>query len=374
MGPVIRALRVALVEAPLPRPIVVPFGTIAVRRNLLVRVETEDGGWGIGEVWANFPPWGPGERIEILTRVVRPLLVGQPLDDPVRLYRLVATRMQALANQLGAPGPFQQALAGADIALWDAAARLAGKPLADFLSGRTATKSVPVYATNLPITNPGTIEEMARRGHTRFKFRIRGDDEATVEHLREARAVSGERPVMADATQSYSLDRLRPLAAAFSELGLGWLEEPFPVDDEAAYRAWRDEPVRPPVAMGENTYREDGFARLIADIAPEIVQPDITKTGGFSEGRNIVRRILAAGCQVCLHMYGGPVGLYASAHLAAAIGEVSLLEMDSLPNPLFEMVLQGAPRVDGGRLELPAGAGLGDDLIRPQVFDGAEIR
>ena len=374
-APLISRLRVALVAAPLETPIVAPFGIVTTRHNIIVRIETDDGAWGLGEAWGNFPPWGCRDRVDILTNVVRPLLVGQPLDDPRRLYRMAAQKMRSLANQLGAAGPFQQALSGADIALWDASARRAGLPLADFIKGGTAApRAVDVYATNLPIGRPASIEDMAARGHTRFKFRIPPDDRVVLRGLGEARAIAGARPLMADATQSYSLERLRPLAPALFQLSLDWLEEPFLADDISAYRAWRDEPVRPPVALGENTYRQAGFARLIADIDPDVVQPDITKTAGISEGCEICRSIVAAGKRACLHMYGGPIGLYASAHLAAAIEGMSWLEMDSLPNPLFEMLLREAPSIRDGRLGLPPGTGLGDDLVRDEVFEAAEIR
>ncbi|MBN9077724.1 MAG: mandelate racemase/muconate lactonizing enzyme family protein [Rhizobiales bacterium] len=370
----ITKLRVALVAAPLAAPIVAPFGTVTTRHNILVRVETEDGAWGIGEAWGNFPPWGCSDRVDILVNVIRHLLVGQPLDDPARLYFLLAGKLRALANQLGAVGPFQQALAGADIALWDAAARSAGQPLADFIRGGPSPRRVEVYATNLPIVRPGSIEEMAAKGHTRFKFRVPGDDPVLLERLRDARAAAGERPLMADATQSFRLETLRPLAHPLAELSLGWLEEPFLADDLDSYAAWRDEAVRPPVALGENSYRLQGFRQVLDVVRPDVVQPDITKTGGISEGRDICREILMRGRRACLHMYGGPIGLYASAHLSAAIDGTSWLEMDSMPNPLFEMLLRDEPDVRGGGLALPIGPGLGDDLFREEVFERFEVR
>ena len=371
---VITKLRVALVAAPLATPIVAPFGTVRTRHNILVRVETDDGAWGIGESWGNFPPWGCHDRVDILVNVIRPLLVGQPLDDPSRLYWILAEKLRALANQLGAAGPFQQALAGADIALWDAAARRAGKPLADFIRGRPSQQSVDVYATNLPIMRPAAIEDMAAKGHTRFKFRVPGDDPAIVERLRDARAVAGARPLMADATQSFRLEALRPLARPLADLSLDWLEEPFLADDLEAYAAWRDEPVRPPVALGENSYRLQGFRTILDIVRPDIVQPDITKTAGISEGRDICRAITTAGPRACLHMYGGPIGLYASAHLSAAIDGMSWLEMDSMPNPLFDMLLPEAPVVREGKLLLPPGSGLGDGLVREGVFERFEVQ
>ena len=83
-------LRVILIKAPLAAPIIAPFGTVDVRHNLLVQLHLESGVSGIGEVWANFPPWGCPERVEILRRVVRPALIGETLDDPARLHQKLA--------------------------------------------------------------------------------------------------------------------------------------------------------------------------------------------------------------------------------------------------------------------------------------------
>jgi L-alanine-DL-glutamate epimerase-like enolase superfamily enzyme len=78
-----------------------------------------------------------------------------------------------------------------------------------------------------------------------------------------------------------------------------------------------------------------------------------------------------AGKQVALHMYGGPVGLYASAQLAAALGTVDLVEMDSKPNPLF-VNLDRTPEVVEGRLRLPEGPGLGIALD-PVVLERFDV-
>jgi len=156
-------------------------------------------------------------------------------------------------------------------------------------------------------------------------------------------------------------------------LSLDWLEEPFLADDLDAYARWRDEAVRPPVALGENSYRLGGFRQILSVVRPDVAQPDITKTGGISEGRDICRAIVELGPRACLHMYGGPVGLYASAHLSAALDGMSWLEMDSKSNPLFEMLLENAPQVKEGKLVLPAGAGLGDGLLRAEIFERFEV-
>jgi L-alanine-DL-glutamate epimerase-like enolase superfamily enzyme len=164
---------------------------------------------------------------------------------------------------------------------------------------------------------------------------------------------------MADANQTMTRASFESLLPAMRDAGLGWLEEPFPVDDIGAYRAWpRDGGVA--LAFGENA---QGLAALDEVIAlADVVQPDITKTGGLSEGFEIGRRAIAAGRRLCFHMFGGAVGLYASAHLAAALDGAHWLEMDANPNPLLDLTVAETPVVEKGALLLPTGDGLGITL------------
>ncbi|HRY26186.1 MAG: mandelate racemase/muconate lactonizing enzyme family protein [Geminicoccaceae bacterium] len=363
-------LRVVLIKAPLEAPIIAPFGRVDVRHNLVVRLKLEGGAEGLGEVWANFPPWGCPERVEILRRVARPALVGETLDDPARLHQMLRARMRGLANQMGAIGPFDQALAGVDIALWDAHSRALGRPLRQVLA-EGAADSVAVYATNLPIDRPDMIDAMAAKGHTRFKVKLPADTEMGRRWLPEARAAAGERMLMMDASQGQTPAKLAGIMDALGAAGLAWLEEPFPVDDTEAYREWHGMAGRPPLAMGENSYGESGFEQLLAEIDPDWAQPDITKTAGITRGGRLVAMGKDAGKQVALHMYGGPVGLYASAQLAAALGTVDLVEMDSKPNPLF-VNLDRTPEVVEGRLRLPEGPGLGIALD-PVVLERFDV-
>jgi D-galactarolactone cycloisomerase len=369
-------VRVVLVKAPLEAPIIAPFGRVDVRHNLLVLVRLEDGDdsdriQGIGEVWANFPPWGCPERVEILRRVVRPALLGEVLDDPARLHARLARAMRGLANQMGAIGPFQQALAGADIALWDAHSQALGQTLRAVLAEGAAADRVPVYATNLPIDRPDMIHAMADKGHTRFKVKLPADAASGVLHLPAARAAAGDRPLMMDASQGQTPDSLIAILERLQAARLDWLEEPFPVDDTAAYKKWHGLAGRPPLAMGENSYGEAGFRTLLDEIDPDWAQPDITKTAGITMAGPLIEMSKARGKQVALHMYGGPVGLYASAQLAAARADVDLVEMDAKPNPLFTH-LASPPAVRDGRLLLPDAPGLGIALD-PEILSRFDV-
>ncbi len=361
-APKIVSVRTILVRHALARPMAGPFGQLAARHNLIAIVETDRGSRGLGEVWANFPPWGCGERKDIVDHCLAPLLTGQELDDPRRLHRLMHERTRLLALQWGAPGPVHQAVAGVDIALWDAHARDRGLPLRQVLAaGRPPADRVGVYASGIgPDDTVERIEANRAAGHTRFKIRIPFGVDVARRMLREARAAAGTAPLMADANQALSEDEAEALIPDLATARLEWLEEPFPVDDVEAYaRFAARSPV--PLAWGENARGLDGLQRCI-DSAAQVIQPDITKTLGISDGLVVGQRVVAAGKRLCFHMYGGPIGLIASAQLAAALPHSDWLEMDANPNPLYEHVLEEALQVRDGNLLLSDAPGLGVTL------------
>lgn len=360
--PVITDVRGLLIRLPLPRPMVGPFGVLEARHNLIVVIRTAGGIEGLGEIWANFPPWGCPERVAILEHAIAPWLKGRELGDPAALYGELKRHLHLLANQWGAPGPVHQTLAGVDGALWDAHARHLGKPLADVLAGRETDRRVPVYASGIGFGGTGAaINEARQRGHHRFKVRIAFGQERNITVLREAREAAGDDPLMADANQTLMPDGLRALADPIRAADLAWLEEPFPIDDVAAYAAW---PVIDglPLAMGENSRGLEEINSLMDTLDPAVIQPDITKTAGISEGMEIARAVIQRQKRLCFHMFGGAVGLYASAHLAAAVDGSDWVEMDANPNPLYDKVLDVPPRVEDDALLLTGRPGLGVDI------------
>jgi D-galactarolactone cycloisomerase len=361
-------LRPLLLAVPLERPTDLPTGQWRQRLNLIVIIETSVGIRGIGEVWVNFPAWGCSDRIAVLREVIRPLLIGEIVDQPERLYRLLVRRLKPLASRWGAWGPVSHAIAGTDIALWDIAARAAGQPLRDFIAGSKRPSLVDVYSSGIgPAAPAPLIERAARDGHIRFKLRLVSGSEKDCRILREGREAAGDRPLMADPAETYDHVSIQAIWEDVVAARLDWLEEPFPVYDDRSYRAYRDLPQAPPLALGESNYGLDAFKRLIDEFAPKVVQPDITKTGGMTEGAEIARMIVERSCRFCPHMLAGPVGLVASANLFAAIDGAHLLEMDADPVPTYEPILGRQPFVENGRLALSDEPGLGISLDESTV-------
>jgi L-alanine-DL-glutamate epimerase-like enolase superfamily enzyme len=239
-------------------------------------------------------------------------------------------------------------------------------PLARLLHPAGAPRMrLPVYASGIRADAAATIEAARRRGHLRFKLQTAFSIEENRRLLSEGRAAAGDAPLMTDANQTFTRGSLAALRDDLVAARLLWVEEPFPVDDLQAYRDWPRE-LGLPLAFGENARGVDGLDEVIA-LGADVVQPDITKTAGITAGLEIGRRVVAAGRKLCLHMYGGGLGVLASAHLTAAIDGAHWLETDANENPLYDEVFSPAIRIAGGELELPPGPGLGvalrDDAV-----------
>ncbi len=353
-------VRTALLRVPLDSPQDLPVGRWVDRRNLVVIVETSAGIRGTGEIWINFPAWGCEDRVAVVREVLRPLLVDEPLDDPRRLFRLMTEKTRPLARRWYAHGPVSHAIAGVDIAVWDAYARQDKVPLRDAIAGHPVGARVEVYASGIGPGPAGpAIEQAIADGHTRFKPRLISGPEIDRRQLRESREAAGDRILMADPAETYTSRSILEIWPDIVAADVDWLEEPFPTDEPAMYDELAGWTPRPRLALGESNYGLAGLKAMIDRFNPGVVQPDITKTGGISEGIEILKMVIASGREVVPHMLGGPIGFVASANLVAAIDQVRMVEMDIEPLATFGPMLGGMPAIVEGAIELPADPGHG---------------
>ncbi|MCZ8124230.1 MAG: mandelate racemase/muconate lactonizing enzyme family protein [Magnetospirillum sp.] len=356
----VAALDLFALAVPAEPPVRTSFGVMLRRSALLVRARDADGAHGWGEIWCNFPARAMAARKALAEDVFAPLAVGPQFDGPEAAHAHLAARTHVLALQTGEPGTFAQVLAGIDQALWDMAARKAGRPLWMFLGGTRA--DVATYASGLgPEGADKQVHAKRAEGYDAFKLKIGFAPERDRANLRALREAAGpEATLMADANQAWSVETACDRAAGLGEFGLDWLEEPIPADRPAAEWARVARAVPTDLAAGENL-RDDDFESAMGEGAVRVLQPDIAKWGGFTRCLPLAKRAMAAGLRFCPHYLGGAVGLAASAHLLAAAGGDGRLEIDAQPNALRDRLLPGFPVVRAGRLTLPDRPGLGYD-------------
>ncbi len=256
----IRAIQAFCYRYPLSTPVVTSFGRMLNRPAVFVRAEDEDGVVGWGEAWSNFPSTGAEHRARLVNEVLGPALTGSAFENPAQAFEILTQGTAVLALQCGEPGPFAQAIAGIDLALWDLHARRHSKPLWRLLGGKSGT--IKAYASGI---NPGgaqqTAEAALKRGHRAMKLKVGFDNATDLANLAALRAVVGDGMLAADANQGWSIDQALQTVPRLGEFGLRWLEEPLRADrPRQEWRSLRE--IAPmPLAAGENIASREDFAQ-----------------------------------------------------------------------------------------------------------------
>jgi L-alanine-DL-glutamate epimerase-like enolase superfamily enzyme len=368
-APNLRRTQAFCYRYPLSTPVVTSFGCMMNRPAVFIRVEDEAGEVGWGEVWCNFPSTGAEHRTRIVNEILAPMVAGRAAA-PAEIFQALTRSTSVLALQSGEHGPFAQAIAGIDLALWDLGARRRKLALWKLLGGSSGT--IKVYASGI---NPTGTQQMAEaalaRGHRALKLKIGFDPAADRANLTALRKLVGTGMLAADVNQGWSLEQALQHVPGLDGFGLAWLEEPIRAD-----RPWTEwqtlgRQASVPLAAGENIASHDGFARVLDNNVLTVVQPDIAKWGGLTECVDIARNILKAGKTFCPHYLGGGIGLLASAHLLAGAGGDGFLEVDANENPLRDRLCGPVVKVHQGGVRLDDAPGLG---IEPDLASLEQYR
>lgn len=358
-GALITVVRVRTLSAALDQPVVMACGVLRARTAVLVELETSDGLVGVGDSWVNHPHWSPAERQATLAEGIAPLLLGEDPGRIAAVHYKVAAALSGPVRQWGGQALLMQAMSGVDIALWDLLGKRLGVGVATLLGGRWRDL-VPAYASGI---GPDAVAEDAARwvadGWTSLKVRVGFGSQTDRRNLIAARRELGDKgSLFADANQAWTLPEALSMAGDLRELAVEWIEEPVADAGTDELRAFAAE-TGLVVALGENLVGSHSFLPYLATPGRFLLQPDLTKSGGFSHASAVCQMAWSVGSTVAPHFYGGAVGWAATVQLAAACPAVTLLEYDVRPNPLRDSILVDPPEVASGMVTVPNGPGIG---------------
>jgi L-alanine-DL-glutamate epimerase-like enolase superfamily enzyme len=323
----------------LKTPFRIAHGTSEARHNVLVRIGDGEHE-GLGEA---APVHQHHETQAMVLDYLAALEEGwSPTDDPFQMEENLA----ALP-----PGP-QSALAALDIALHDLVGQKLGQPLYRLFG--LSPERAPQTSFTIGL---GTVEEVGAKARAAagdfsiLKLKLGQDTEQALALVRAARAVTDAR-LVADANCAWTPDQASQLLPALADLGLEWIEQPLPEEDLDGLRRiqrtsllpiFADEPVRTACDIPRLADCVDG------------VNIKLHKAGGLREAVRMIAVARAHGLQVMLGcMVETSVGVTAAAHLASLVDWADLDGNLLVTNDPFVGL-----RIEGGRLILPAGPGLG---------------
>ena len=236
------------------------------------------------------------------------------------------------------------------------------------LGGRNA-KTVLAYASSIMVSNDTEKEanRLLELGFTIIKMKIGNGLETDLKRIAHLREIVGDDiKIVTDVNYAYTEDEAEQLAHSLAEYDVCWLEEPIRPENREGYkRLAQRSPV--PLAAGESEFTAKDFSDLIASGAVKFVQPDVTRSGGITETRNIALLADAFHLRYAPHVgFSGIVCLAATLQLAAALPNLFAYECMINPNPFREQLAVEpvglAEQLIDGEAEVPQKTGLGIEL------------
>jgi L-alanine-DL-glutamate epimerase-like enolase superfamily enzyme len=299
------------------------------------------------------------------------LLIGQ---NPLEVERLWY-RMYRGTVYYGRRGAAIQAISAIDIALWDICGKYYGQPVHILLGGKWRDR-VRAYASTLFRATPEAMRAAVRKyvdeGFTAVKFGwgVFGKDRARdVTLVAAAREELGpDRELLVDT--GWFVERTPKEAIRLVKSLEPWrpylVEEPLHPEDYDGYRQV-SEAVDTPIACGEQESTEWGFQQLIELGRVDVLQPDLTRCGGFTVARKIVHMVERANRLVIPHSWSSDLLTAASLHLAAFQRRADFVEFSTTQGPLSRALATQPLRLEEGYLRVPEAPGLGIEVSEAAI-------
>jgi mandelate racemase len=328
----VRAIKATPVEIPLNFVLGTSKGAFRRAPLLLIDMETEEGITGRSYIFCYLPAAAPA--IASLLGEVAVQTKGETVD-PAALWAKLAQRF----TLIGVQGIVRMAMAGFDVACWDALAIAAGKPLAAMLGAEMRT--VPAYnSCGLGLMEDfgalaAEAEKLLAGGFRAVKLRLGYPtierDIAAVHAVRKR--IGGDVLLMVDYNQALSSDEALTRGRALDKENIYWLEEPIRHDDYAGCARLAHE-LKTPVQIGENFSLPTGMSAALEQGKPDYVMPDLERIGGVTGWRAAGELAAVNRIKISSHLFPE-----VSAHLLAATPTCHFLEYVDWADAVLEQPL-----------------------------------
>jgi L-alanine-DL-glutamate epimerase-like enolase superfamily enzyme len=366
----------------------------------LIRIDTNQGVYGLGEVQATASP--------TYALMLKSRLLGENPLQVDRIFRKI--------KQFGATARQGGGVSGIEMALWDIAGKVYHVPVYVMLGGKhrdkiriyadtTESKDPKVYAERMKIRKevmgltwlkmdlgiemvadkPNTVTvrsglsewEETQVPHPLLGMEVTDKGIALLEEYVAAvrEAVGMEVPLSMDHLGHLGVHSIIRLGKAYEKYNLSWIEDVIPWQYTDLLKHITDESPTP-ICTGEDIYLKEDFEVLCANHAVSKIHPDLAVAGGILETHKIGDLAWEYGVPMAMHFGGSPVSCMANVHCAAATLNFLALENHSLDVPWWSDLVDGIekPIIKDGFITVPNKPGLGvtlnEDVVRQHLIPG----
>ena len=330
--------------------------SVDVFDSTIVRIETDEGPTGCGEVCplgpAYLPAYAEGARAGIAH--LAPRLLGQ---DPTQVDR-IADLMDA---ELKGHAYAKSAL---DVACWDLLGKRSLLPVSELLGGRCGESFVLYRAISQapPAEMAERVAGYRSEGYRRFQLKVGADPETDIERIRAvfSRLQRGD-ILVADANTGWLMHQAARVVRGVIDVDV-YIEQPCLSYDECLTIRRRTDM---PFILDECIDSLAALLRAHSDRAMDVVNLKISKLGGLTRARVVRDVCVQLGIAMTIEdSWGSDVATAAIAHLAHSTPPQLLFSSTDFNSYVTVSTAEGAPQRSEGRLAAPLGPGLG---IEPRL-------
>ena len=326
---------------------------------LIVEITTNKGlkGYGLGG--------GGAAGAMIIDKHLRHFVIGRDPFDVQEIWE----HLYHITSIYGRRGLVIYALSGIELALVDLCGKILDAPVYSLFTDMPRLQ-IPAYATG------ADVGFYAENGFTACKLPLRnglaeGEDgfKQNLEMITNARDVIGPNvELMTDIYLRWDVDYTLRFAKETSDLDIKWIEEPIPLDDYAGMARLVKEIDSTWIVSGEHEFTRYGFRELLRWNAADMIQPDVSWAGGFTECLWIAREAAAQDIPTWLHQAGTPWGLHLTACLPMpCMAETFGPSRNEVENELYRL-LRPSPRDGFFTVNDAPGFGVDIDVELLQVY------
>ncbi|MDR9774672.1 mandelate racemase/muconate lactonizing enzyme family protein [Rhizobium hidalgonense] len=325
------------------------------RNWLFVKVETDEGIYGIGEC-SGWP-----RVVEAAVKDYRAILIGEDPRDIDRIWsRMFVSSMGH--GTLGTVGG--GALTGIEMALWDIKGKALNQPIWNLLGGRFRDR-IKVYGH---AKTPDRARELLERGYQGVKVGFTGAvDLDKVASIRDTIGADVDLMVDAHGPSWMTTKDAILVGRALEPLDLLFLEDPVAPENLDALERIRDA-IDVPLAAGERVSNIWGIRQYIERDLVDVIQPDTGRAGGITQMRKMAAMAEAHYITVAPHSGSlGPIAEFAALHVMATIPNALMLERVEFDWSGRYEVVTPVLKVEDGHLPVPDAPGLGVELVEEEI-------
>ncbi|MBC1335213.1 o-succinylbenzoate synthase [Listeria booriae] len=344
-------------QMPLVAPFKTSYGEMSIKHLCIVKLVSEDGIEGYGELDAFEVPWYTEETTETASLIIRshllPQLKGVDLQNPNQVNTLFKVFR---GNEM--------AKAAVETAIWDMFAKASNQPLATFLGGSIGDIDVGVSIgiQESPEILVNVVRKYVSEGYSRVKLKIKpGSD---VESVQQVRATFPNLSLMVDANSGYTRADIETLKK-LDKYDLAMIEQPFGTTDFVDH-TWLQQQIATPVCLDENIRSLADAKQAFTLKSAKAINLKIARVGGLSEAIAIAEFCFENNMLVwCGGMYEAGIGRAHNIALASR-AEFTFPGDISASNRYFHQdIVQNEITINNGKIATPTNIGIGVTVDQP---------